>query len=186
MRVTRFYLTTLKEAPAEAEVVSQKLMLRTGMIEGVGRHLQLDAAGPSHAAQGRADRPRGDEPGGRNGGVPAARAARRAVGGDRALGQVRTAASEDPRPPRARLLFGPTHEEIITDVVRKDIKATASSVNLLIQVKFRDEIRPRFGVMRGREFLMKDAYRSTPTAMRSCGATRGCTTPTCAFSRASA
>ena len=57
-------------------------------------------------------------------------------------------------------LFGPTHEEIITDVVRKDIKSYRQlPVNFYqIQVKFRDEIRPRFGVMRGREFLMKDAY----------------------------
>ena len=57
-------------------------------------------------------------------------------------------------------LFGPTHEEPITDIVRKDIRSYRQlPVNLYqIQVKFRDEIRPRFGVMRGREFLMKDAY----------------------------
>ena len=65
-------------------------------------------------------------------------------------------------------LFGPTHEEVITDIVRKDIRSYRQlPVNLYqIQVKFRDEIRPRFGVMRGREFLMKDAYSSTSTAMR--------------------
>jgi prolyl-tRNA synthetase len=57
-------------------------------------------------------------------------------------------------------LFGPTHEEVVTDIVRKDIRSYRQlPVNLYqIQVKFRDEIRPRFGVMRGREFLMKDAY----------------------------
>ena len=57
-------------------------------------------------------------------------------------------------------LFGPTHEEVITDIVRKDVRSYRQlPVNFYqIQVKFRDEIRPRFGVMRGREFLMKDAY----------------------------
>src|SRR5947209_6133415 len=57
-------------------------------------------------------------------------------------------------------LFGPTHEEVVTDIVRKDVRSYRElPVNLYqIQVKFRDEIRPRFGVMRGREFLMKDAY----------------------------
>ena len=56
--------------------------------------------------------------------------------------------------------FGPTHEEVITDIVRRDVKSYRQlPVNLYqIQVKFRDEIRPRFGLMRGREFLMKDAY----------------------------
>ena len=57
-------------------------------------------------------------------------------------------------------LFGPTHEEVMTDIVRKDVRSYRQlPLNLYqIQVKFRDEIRPRFGVMRGREFLMKDAY----------------------------
>ena len=85
-------------------------------------------------------------------------------------------------------LFGPTHEEVITDIVRKDIKSYRQlPVNLYqIQAKFRDEIRPRFGVMRGREFLMKDAYSFDADRERAARATRRCTTPTCASSRAAA
>jgi prolyl-tRNA synthetase len=56
-------------------------------------------------------------------------------------------------------VIGPTHEEVITDVVRGDQELPPVALHLYqVQVKFRDEIRPRFGVMRGREFLMKDGY----------------------------
>ncbi|HBP11873.1 MAG TPA: proline--tRNA ligase, partial [Nitrospina sp.] len=56
--------------------------------------------------------------------------------------------------------YGPTHEEVITDIVRREIKSYRQLPILLyqIQTKFRDEVRPRFGIMRGREFMMKDAY----------------------------
>ena len=82
------------------------------------------------------------------------------LAGDGPLGQVRPAAAPDQDRHEREFLFGPTHEEVITDVVRKDVRSYRQlPMNLYqIQVKFRDEIRPRFGVMRGREFLMKDAY----------------------------
>ena len=61
---------------------------------------------------------------------------------------------------KSELLYGPTNEELITDIVSKDIKSYKDFPKILyhIQLKFRDEVRPRFGVMRCREFLMKDAY----------------------------
>jgi prolyl-tRNA synthetase len=161
MRVSRFYLVTLKEAPAEAEVASQKLMLRSGMIKKVSAGIyswmplglvtlrkvetivreEMNRAGaievylphvlPSELWEetGRWDK-----------------------FGPQLL-KIRDRHERD-------FLFGPTHEEVITDIVRKDIRSYRQlPVNLYqIQVKFRDEIRPRFGVMRGREFLMKDAY----------------------------
>jgi prolyl-tRNA synthetase len=84
-------------------------------------------------------------------------------------------------------VVGPTHEEVITDVVRRTCAATPAAQALYqIQTKFRDEIRPRFGVMRGREFVMKDGY-SFHSSSRICSAnTATCTTPTTASSTASA
>jgi prolyl-tRNA synthetase len=85
-------------------------------------------------------------------------------------------------------VIGPTHEEVITDIARNQIKSYRQlPVNFYqIQTKFRDEIRPRFGVMRGREFLMKDAYSFDRTRPALTSRTARCTTPTCASSRASA
>jgi prolyl-tRNA synthetase len=84
----------------------------------------------------------------------------RAVAGIRALGKSSAPSCCASRTARARLLLGPTHEEVITDLARKELKSYKQlPVNFYqIQTKFRDEIRPRFGVMRAREFLMKDAY----------------------------
>ena len=83
-----------------------------------------------------------------------------AVAGVRPLERVRPGAAAPQGPSRARLLAGPTHEEVITDIARRELKSYRQlPVNFYqIQTKFRDEIRPRFGVMRAREFLMKDAY----------------------------
>ena len=87
--------------------------------------------------------------------------ARRAVAGDRALGEVRpgAAAHQGPRTSATSASARP-HEEVITDIARKEIRSYRQlPVNFYqIQTKFRDEIRPRFGVMRAREFMMKDAY----------------------------
>ena len=117
----------------------------------------------------------------------ARRAARRAVAGDRPLGQVRPAAAARSRTATsATSAFGPTHEEVITDIVRKEIRSYRQlPLNLYqIQTKFRDEVRPRFGVMRAREFLMKDAYSfDADEAAMLTRATRRCTTPTRASSR---
>ena len=161
MRLTQFHLATLKESPADAEVQSQKLMLRAGMIrklaagiytwsplglrvlkrvEAVVRE-EMERAGALELL------------------MPAV--------------QPRELWEETERWEKfgAQLLklkdrkeadfcFGPTHEEVITDFARAELKSYRQlPVNFFqIQMKFRDEIRPRFGVMRAREFLMKDAY----------------------------
>jgi prolyl-tRNA synthetase len=82
----------------------------------------------------------------------------------------------------------PTAEEVITDVVRSEIKSYRQlPLNFYhIQTKFRDERRPRFGLMRGREFTMKDAYSFDRDLAGMQRRTRSCTTPTCASSTASA
>ncbi len=104
MRVSRFLLTTLKEAPAEAELVSHRLMLRAGMIKRArGGNLHVAAAGRARAPQGRGDRARGDESIGRHRTADAGRATRGAVAGERPLGEIRTGAPAPQGPPRARL-----------------------------------------------------------------------------------
>ena len=104
MRVSKFYLPTLKEAPAEAEVTSHRLMLRAGDDPAPrSGHLHVDAARPARAAQGRGDRARGDEPRRRDRAADAGGAARRAVAGNRTLGQVRAGAAAPQGPAPARL-----------------------------------------------------------------------------------
>jgi prolyl-tRNA synthetase len=161
MHVSRFFLSTLKEAPAEADVVSQKLMLRAGMIRKLSAGIyswmplglrtlrkveqvvreEMNRAGALETYLPHV--------------VPAEvwqETGRWDKFGPQLL-KIRDRHERD-------FLFGPTHEEVITDIVRKDVRSYRQlPVNFYqIQVKFRDEIRPRFGVMRGREFLMKDAY----------------------------
>jgi len=161
MRVSRFYLSTLKEAPAEADVTSQKLMLRAGLIRKLGSGLytwmplglitlrkveaiireEMNRAGALEVV------------------MPVVQPAE--------LWQE-TGRWEKMGPNMLRLhdrherdfVVGPTHEEVITDIVRREIRSYRQvPVNFYqIQTKFRDEIRPRFGVMRAREFVMKDAY----------------------------
>ena len=150
-RVSTF--STLKEAPGRSRRRQPEAHAsRRPDQEGLRRHLQLDAARPHHAAQGRGDRPRGDEPRRRARGLPAAvvqpaelwqETGRWDKFGPQLL-QLKDRHERD-------FLFGPTHEEVITDIVRKEIRSYRQlPVNLYqIQVKFRDEIRPRFGVMRG-------------------------------------
>ena len=85
------------------------------------------------------------------------------------------------------MLYGPTNEELITQIFRDGVKSYRDLPRNLyhIQWKFRDEVRPRFGVMRGREFLMKDAYSFDLTADGARGSpTTRCSSPTCARSRA--
>ncbi len=161
MRVSHFFLSTLKEAPAEAELVSHKLMLRAGMIRRLGSGLytwmplglrvlrkveavvreEMNKAGAIELM------------------MPAVQPAE--------LWQE-TGRWEQFGPQMLKMkdrhqrdyCFGPTHEEVITDIARREIKSYRQlPVNFYqIQTKFRDEIRPRFGVMRAREFVMKDAY----------------------------
>ena len=161
MRTSQFFISTLKEAPSEAELVSHKLMLRAGLIRKLGAGLytwmplglrvlrrveaivreEMNRAGavellmpdiqPAELWQetGRWD-----------------------VFGPQML-KIKDRHERD-------FCFGPTHEEVITDIARREIRSYRQlPLNFYqIQTKFRDEIRPRFGVMRAREFVMKDAY----------------------------
>ncbi len=161
MRVSRFLLPTLKEAPSEAELVSHRLMLRAGMIRRLGSGLyswlplglrvlrkvenivreEMNASGAIELL------------------MPAVQPAElwQETGRWEQFGpqmlKIKDRHGRD-------FCFGPTHEEVITDIVRREVRSYRQlPLNLYqIQTKFRDEIRPRFGVMRAREFVMKDAY----------------------------
>ena len=161
MRSSQFFISTQKEAPNDAELISHKLMVRAGLIKKLGSGLynwmplglrvlrkvenivrdEMNKAGALELLM-PAVQPKElwDETG------------RWAVFGPQML-KIKDRHERD-------FCFGPTHEEVITDIVRKEINSYKQlPLNFYqIQTKFRDEIRPRFGVMRAREFLMKDAY----------------------------
>ncbi|MGA8048621.1 MAG: proline--tRNA ligase [Burkholderiales bacterium] len=161
MRTSRFFIGTLKEAPSEAELVSHKLMLRAGLIRRLGSGLytwmplglrvlrkveavirqEMDRAGALEVQMPCV--------------IPAElwqESGRWDAFGPQLL-KIKDRHERD-------FLFGPTHEEVITDIARREIKSYRQLPVHFYQmhVKFRDEIRPRFGVMRAREFLMKDGY----------------------------
>lgn len=161
MRVSQFFISTLKEAPSEAELVSHKLMLRAGLIKRLGSGLytwmplglrvlrkienivreEMNNSGAIEVLMPTI--------------LPAElwqESGRWEVFGPQML-KIKDRHEHD-------FCFGPTHEEVITDIARREIKSYRQlPLNFYqIQTKFRDEIRPRFGVMRAREFLMKDAY----------------------------
>jgi prolyl-tRNA synthetase len=161
MRVSQFFISTLKEAPAEAELASHRLMLRAGLIKRLGSGLYswmplgLRALRKVEAIV----REEMNKAGALELLMPAVTPAelwqetgRWDVFGPQML-KIKDRHSRD-------FCFGPTHEEVITDIARKEIKSYKQlPLNFYqIQTKFRDEIRPRFGVMRAREFVMKDAY----------------------------
>jgi len=161
MRVSKFYLNTLKEAPAEADVTSQKLMLRAGMIKKVssGIYSWLPLGLITLRKTEQIVREEMNRAGALECYLPhviPAELWQETGRWDKFGPQLLKMKDRHERD----FLFGPTHEEPVTDVIRKDVRSYRQlPVNLYqIQVKFRDEIRPRFGVMRGREFLMKDAY----------------------------
>ncbi|MCZ6809944.1 MAG: proline--tRNA ligase [Proteobacteria bacterium] len=161
MRFTEFGLTTLKEIPAEAEIISHQLMLRAGLIRRLASGLftwmplglrvmrkveevvrrEMNKAGALEMV------------------MPAVQPAELWQKSGRwdeygaLLLRIRDRHDRE-------YCFGPTHEEVITDLARRELKSYKQlPVNFYqIQTKFRDEIRPRFGVMRAREFIMKDAY----------------------------
>ena len=161
MRTSQFFISTLKEAPSEAELISHKLMLRAGLIRKLGSGLytwmplglrvlrkvesivrdEMNRAGAVELL------------------MPAIQPAelwqesgRWEQFGPQML-KIKDRHERD-------FCFGPTHEEVVTDIARKEIRSYRQlPLNFYqIQTKFRDEIRPRFGVMRAREFVMKDAY----------------------------
>ncbi|MFI4904832.1 MAG: proline--tRNA ligase, partial [Burkholderiales bacterium] len=161
MRVTRFFLNTLKEAPAEADVVSQQLMLRAGMIRKVssGIYSWLPLGLITQRKVEEVVREEMNRAGALECYLPhviPAELWQETGRWDKFGPQLLKIKDRHDRD----FLFGPTHEEVVTDIVRRDVRSYRQlPLNLYqIQVKFRDEIRPRFGVMRGREFLMKDAY----------------------------
>ncbi|HRE60598.1 MAG TPA: proline--tRNA ligase [Micropepsaceae bacterium] len=161
MRLSRFYLPLLKETPSDAEIVSHRLMLRAGLIRqmsaGIYSWLPL-----GHKVLRKIEQIVREEQN-RAGAIellmPTLQSAElwRESGRYDAYGKEMLRITD--RHER-EMLYGPTNEEMITDIFRKSVKSYRQlPLNLYhIQWKFRDEVRPRFGVMRGREFLMKDAY----------------------------
>jgi len=165
MRVSAFFLATLKEAPAEAELVSHKLMVRAGLIKKLGSGLYTWM--PLGLRVLRKVEAIVREEMNRSGAVelfmPAVQPAelwQESGRWDQFGPQMLKIKDRHERD----YCFGPTHEEVVTDIARKDIRSYRHlPVNFYqIQTKFRDEIRPRFGIMRAREFVMKDAYSFHP------------------------
>jgi len=161
MRLSSFFMPTLKETPTEAQIVSHRLMLRAGMIRqtsaGIYAWLPL-----GHRVLKKIEqivREEQNAAGAQELLMPTIQSADlwRESGryDDYGKEMLRITDRHD-----RDMLFGPTNEEMITDIFRSFVKSYRQlPLNLYhIQWKFRDEIRPRFGVMRGREFLMKDAY----------------------------
>jgi len=161
MRLSRYLLATLREAPADAEVISHRLMLRAGMIRQLAAGIytwlplglrvlrkveaivreEMDRSGAQEVLMS---------------GVLPAELWQESGRWDQYGPELLRLKDRHDRD----FCLGPTHEEIITDLVRREIRSYKQlPANFYqIQTKFRDEIRPRFGIMRAREFLMKDAY----------------------------
>ena len=161
MRTSQLLLSTLKETPADAEVVSHQLMLRAGLIRklAAGLYTWLPLGLRVLRKVERIVREEMDRAGAQEVSMPAVQPAELWQESGRwdqygpELLRLRDRHERD-------FCFGPTHEEIITDLMRREIRSYKQlPANFYqVQTKFRDEIRPRFGVMRAREFLMKDAY----------------------------
>lgn len=161
MRASQWFISTLKETPNDAEITSHQLMLRAGMIRKLGsglytwmplglkvlrkiEHIVREEMNKSNAIEVL---------------MPAVQPAelwQETGRWDTFGGQLLTMRDSNNR----EYCFGPTHEEVITDLMRNELQSYKQlPINLYqIQTKFRDEVRPRFGVMRAREFIMKDAY----------------------------
>ncbi|EKV30833.1 Prolyl-tRNA synthetase [Caenispirillum salinarum AK4] len=161
MRLSRYFLPTLKETPSEAQIVSHRLMLRAGLIRqhaaGIYNWLPLGYRVLRKVEQ--IVREEQDRAGAQEILMPSIQSADlwRESGryDDYGKEMLRITDRHD-----RDMLFGPTHEEVVTDIFRHNVRSYKDlPLNLYqIQWKFRDEVRPRFGVMRGREFLMKDNY----------------------------
>ncbi|MGG1946104.1 proline--tRNA ligase [Trinickia sp. NRRL B-1857] len=161
MKASRFFIGTLKEAPADAEVVSHKLMLRAGMIRRVagGIYSYLPVGLRSIRKVEAIVREEMNRAGALELLMPAVQPAELWQESGR-WEQYGPELLRFKDRKQSEFVIGPTHEEVVTDIARNQIKSYRQMpVNFYqIQTKFRDEIRPRFGVMRGREFTMKDAY----------------------------
>lgn len=161
MRLSNYFLPTLKENPAEAQIVSHRLMLRAGMIRqtsaGIYAWLPL-----GHRVLKKIEQIVREEMD-RAGAIELLMPTLQSADLWRQSGRYDSYGKEMLRIQdrhEREMLYGPTNEEMITDIFRREVKSYRDLPRNLyhIQWKFRDEIRPRFGVMRGREFLMKDAY----------------------------
>ncbi|MEM8797028.1 MAG: proline--tRNA ligase [Pseudomonadota bacterium] len=161
MRLSTFFLPTLRDTPKEAEIVSHRLMLRSGMVkqQSAGIYSWLPLGLRVLEKINRVIREEMDRAGAHEILMPTIQPADlwRESGRYDAYGKEMLRIVD--RHERD-MLFGPTNEEMVTDIFRSYVKSYRDlPLNLYhIQWKFRDEVRPRFGVMRGREFLMKDAY----------------------------
>ncbi len=160
-RLSRLLAPTLRDDPADAEVASHRLMVRAGMIRQVARGI-YDFLPLGLRAVRRVEaivRDEMDRAGAQEILMPAVIPAELWQESGRwdkygkALLRLKDRYDRD-------FCFGPTHEEVVTDLVRREVRSYRELPKTLyqIQVKFRDEVRPRFGLMRGREFVMKDAY----------------------------
>ena len=161
MRMSRFFLPTLKDDPAEAQIVSHRLMLRAGMIRqasaGIYSWLPLGLRVLKNIE--RIVREEQDAAGCQEILMPTIQPAelwRESGRYDEYGAEMLRIGDRHGR----EMLYGPTNEELVTEIARSHLRSYKDLPKLLyhIQWKFRDEMRPRFGVMRGREFLMKDAY----------------------------
>jgi prolyl-tRNA synthetase len=161
MRTSQFFFSTLKEAPADAEVISQKMMLRAGYIKraAAGIYTWMPLGLRVLRKVESIVRDEMNHAGALELLMPAVQPAELWQESGRWEQYGPELLRFKDRHQR-EFVIGPTHEEVITDVVRRDVKSYRQlPIHLYqIQTKFRDEIRPRFGVMRGREFLMKDGY----------------------------
>ena len=161
MRVSRYFLPVLKESPSDAQIVSHKLMLRAGLVRqtAAGIYAWLPIGHRVLQKVEQIVREEQDRAGAIEMLMPTIQSADlwRESGRYDAYGpeMLRIRDRHD-----REMLFGPTNEEMLTAIVRDELKSYRELPRTLyhIQWKFRDEVRPRFGVMRGREFLMKDAY----------------------------
>jgi prolyl-tRNA synthetase len=161
MRLSQNPISTLKEVPADAEVVSHRLMLRTGMIRrlAAGLYVWLPLGLRTLRKVERIVREEMDRAGALELSMPTIQPAELWKESGRWTKYGPELLRFKDRHDR-EFVYGPTHEEVITDIARRELRSYKQlPVNFYqIQSKFRDEIRPRFGVMRAREFLMKDAY----------------------------
>ncbi|HEY0372049.1 MAG TPA: proline--tRNA ligase, partial [Thermoanaerobaculia bacterium] len=161
MRWSRYFINTLREVPADADVISQKLMMRAGLIRKVaaGIYTYLPLGLRSIQKLENIVREEMTRAGSTELLMPAIQPAELWMESKRWQQYGKELLRIKDRHDRD-FVFGPTHEEVITDTVRDSINSYRQlPVNLYqIQTKFRDEVRPRFGLMRGREFIMKDAY----------------------------
>ena len=161
MYYSKMLIPTLKESPADAEVISHKLMVRAGMIRqiaaGIYSTLPLGLRVLRKVEQ--IIREEMNQIGGQEVFLPSVQPAELWAESGRWNFYGKELLRFKDRHDR-EFCYGPTHEEVITDIVRRDVRSYRQLPIILyqIQTKFRDEVRPRFGIMRGREFTMKDAY----------------------------